>query len=287
MPRPFVVSSKADRHSTVTDASKQQTKLRVLPSPEAVGEYVAGRLVGLIGQARDAGRHFLLGCPTGRTPRPIFAAMARRVALTKQDLSHVVLVMMDEYLVERARGQEYAPSSEPWSCHYFARVEIAEPLNAGLPKERQIGDGSIWFPDPRDPDGYEKRITEAGGIDFFILASGASDGHVAFNQPGSARDSRTRIIPLSEGTRRDNLKTFPVFGSLDKVPHHGVSVGIATIVDAREAAMVVWGAGKRETLARMRRADRYDPEWPATLIHEIAVREIVSDTEAASGAESV
>jgi len=257
--------------------------LRVLPSAEAIGIDVAETVLARIARARAAGKRFLLGCPTGRTPKPVFAAMARRLLETKQDLSHVVLVLMDEYLVEGARGElDYAPSDQPWSCHYFARVEIADRLNAAVPRGRQLEERSIWFPDPRDPESYDARIADAGGIDYFLLASGASDGHVAFNQPGSARDSRTRIIPLSEATRRDNLTTFPVFGALDAVPHHGVSVGIATIADARAAVMIVMGESKRETLWRMQRAERYEPDWPATIIHECAVGEIVSDLEAAS-----
>ena len=255
----------------------------MLPTPEAIGEDVAARLRGRIERARGSGKSFLLGCPTGRTPRPVYAAMGRRLDQTKQDIAHLVLVMMDEYLVDaRDGGLEYAPASELWSCHHFARIEIAAQLNAGLPGDRQLRESSIWFPDPRDPSAYETRIADAGGIDFFMLASGASDGHVAFNPPGSARDSRTRVIPLSEETRRDNLRTFPAFGTLEAVPRHGVSVGIATMSDAREAMMIVWGAGKRETLARMLRAERYEPEWPATVIHEFAAREIVSDAEAAA-----
>ncbi len=254
--------------------------MRVFPSPDAVGEYVAGQVLQRIEQARGAGKRFLLGCPTGRTPRPIFVAMARRVAETRQEISHVVLVMMDEYLVPRNDGLEFASTREPWSCHYFARVEIAERLNAALPAEHQLRDESIWFPEPRDPAEYEKKIADAGGIDFFIVASGASDGHVAFNPPGSSRASRTRIIPLAEETRRDNLQTSPAFGTLANVPHHGVSVGIGTITSSKEAAMVVWGAGKRLTLSRMLRAERYESDWPATLIHECAVREIVSDADA-------
>ncbi len=105
-----------------------------------------------------------------------------------------------------------------------------------------------------------------------MLASGASDGHVAFNPPGSSRENRTRIIPLSEETRRDNLQTFPAFGTLEVVPTHGISVGIDTITSAKESAMVVWGSGKRLTLTRMRSAERYEPEWPATVIHECVVR---------------
>jgi glucosamine-6-phosphate deaminase len=140
----------------------------------------------------------------------------------------------------------------------------------------------ICFPDPNDPAAYDQRIADAGGIDFFLLASGATDGHVAFNQPGAPRDSGTRVVPLSEATRRDNLKTSPAFGSFENVPTHGVTVGIATIAAAREAVMVVWGESKRLTLQRIRAADRYDPSWPATIIHECAVPEIVCDVEAHS-----
>ena len=258
------------------------TPLRVLPSPETIGEDLAERLLGRIERARLSSGRFLLGCPTGRTPRPVFGAMARRLAETGQDISHLVLVMMDEYLVPGDGALEYAPADRPWSCHHFARVEIADVLNAGLPAGRRLRGESIWFPDPRAPAAYDARIADAGGIDFFMLASGASDGHVAFNPPGSPRDSRTRVVPLSEETRRDNVQTFPAFGTLSAVPGHGVSVGIDTVASAKEAAMIVWGVGKGLTLARMLRADRYDPAWPATVIHECAAREIVSDADAAA-----
>jgi glucosamine-6-phosphate deaminase len=248
------------------------TALRVFPSPEALGEDVAQRLLQRIEEARLTSARFLLGCPTGRTPRPVYGAMARQLAETGQDVSHLVLVMMDEYLVPGDGGMVYASADHPWSCHHFARAEIAHRLS--------LRDDAIWFPDPADPAAYDARIADAGGIDFFILASGASDGHVAFNPPGSPRQSRTRIIPLSDETRRDNLQTFPAFGTLAAVPRHGISMGIDTITSAKEAVMIVWGRGKRLTLTRMLAADRYDPDWPATVIHECTVREIVSDADA-------
>lgn len=252
-----------------------RTPIRVLASPDAIGAAVGLRLLQKIERSRLTGGRFLLGCPTGRTPRPVFGAMARALAESGQDLSHLVLVMMDEYLVPRDGQLEYASAENPWSCHHFARAEIADRLRHAMPDE------SIWFPDPADPEAYDARIAEAGGIDFFMLASGASDGHVAFNPPGSPRESRTRIIPLSEETRRDNLRTFPAFGTLANVPRHGISVGIDTIARAREAVMIVWGEGKRLTLGRIRRAERYEADWPATVIHECAVREIVCDQAAA------
>jgi glucosamine-6-phosphate deaminase len=255
--------------------------LRVFPSPEALGDTLAGELLARIEDARMAGRRFLLGSPTGRSPKPVFAAMAQRLATTPRDLSHLVFVMMDEYLVPDGDGLAYASAESPWSCHHFARVEIARRLNDMLTPKYRIRGTSIWFPDPHDPPAYETRIDDAGGIDFFLLASGATDGHVAFNPPGSPRDSRTRIITLSDETRRDNLQTFPAFGTLDAVPRQGISVGIDTIVRSRAAAMIAWGAGKAETVSRMRSAERYDASWPATLIHECPQAEILSDAAAA------
>ena len=257
------------------------TPLRVLPSPDAIGEEIAQRILERIEQARVAGTHFLLGCPTGRTPRPVYGAMARRLAATKADIGHLVLVMMDEYLVDGDGQLQYAPDDRLWSCHHFVREEIAAPLNRGLPTASRMREESIWFPDPGEPEAFDKKLEDAGGIDFFILASGASDGHVAFNPPGSARGSRTRIIQLSEDTRRDNLQTFPAFRNLAEVPAHGISVGIHTIASAKEAAMIAWGSGKRLTLSRILRAERYELDWPATVIHECAIRGIWSDDAAA------
>jgi glucosamine-6-phosphate deaminase len=261
--------------------------VRVFPSPDAIGEHLAERLLARVERARSSGARFVLGCPTGRTPRPVYGALARRLAEEPQDISHVVLVMMDEYLVPAGRGGfEYAPRDEEWSCRHFARAEISGRLNAGVLPAHRLRDESIWFPDPRDPAAYDARIAEAGGIDFFILASGASDGHVAFNPPGSPRNSRTRIIQLSEETRQDNLQTFPSFGTLANVPSHGISVGIDTIASAKESAMIVWGSGKRLTLTRIKRAERYEADWPATVIHECAVGEILADKDAAEALDA-
>ena len=140
---------------------------------------------------------------------------------------------------------------------------------------------SVWFPEPDDPVRYDRRIADAGGIDFFTLASGAGDGHVAFNPPRSDRRSRTRVIELSEQTRRDNLQTFPEFGTLANVPTHGVSVGIETIASAKAGSLVVWGSGKRLRLSRKFGADNSELDWPANFIHDLAARVISFDETAA------
>lgn len=256
------------------------TSVRVFETPAQIGEHVATRILSRIQSAAQDSRRFLLGLPTGRTPRPVYAAMARQLAASPESLAHVTLVMMDEYLVEQADGFAYALADGAPSCHAFTRTEIVGPLNAALPDVFRLTDAQVWFPDPREAASYDRRIADAGGIDFFLVASGAGDGHVAFNPPGSARDSRSRVVTLSEQTRRDNLVTFPALGTLDHVPRHGVTVGIATITDAREAVMVAWGEGKRATVARMRAATQYQADWPATMIHECAAAELVIDAAA-------
>lgn len=243
------------------------TELRVFPDAEDMGAGLAGEIAAGIEDARARGRRYLLGCPGGRSPRTTYAALARIVAERSLDLSHLVIVMMDDY-VERD-GDTYRRVDPGLHCSVegFALREIVGPLERAAGAGGGISPDHIWIPDPADPESYDSRLREAGGVDLFILASGDSDGHIAFNPPGSARDSRTRVIELAESTRRDNLGTFPEFASLDAVPRYGISVGVATIIEvSRRAVLVAPGPSKVEAVRRIAAADDYDPSWPATLL---------------------
>lgn len=191
----------------------------------------------------------LLGCPGGRSLITTYRALAE----SKADLSGTTIVMMDEYV-------PVPPPTAHYSCRGFALREIAGPL--GIPDER------VWLPDPDDPGEYEQRIGAAGGIDVFLLASGASDCHVAFLPPGSSLDGTTSVVRLAESTRRDNLATFPEFASLDDVPTQGVSVGLGTIAGARRLRLVLHGPDKRTAAERILARDHFDPSLPATIVHE-------------------
>lgn len=204
---------------------------------------------------------FLLGCPGGRSLRPTYRALAAE----RVPLDRLVLVLMDEYVG--------ATPDAHFSCRRFAREELAGPF--GVAGDR------VWVPDERDPAAYDARIAAAGGIDVFLLASGTSDGHVAFLPPGSPRDGRTSVVALAETTRRDNLATFPAFASVDEVPTHGVSVGLGTISAARALRLVLHGAEKRETARRLLELDRFDPAWPVSIVHEHPDAQILIDKEAA------
>ena len=97
---------------------------------------------------------------------------------------------------------------------------------------------------------------------------------------GAPRDGRTSVVALAETTRRDNLATFPEFASVDEVPTHGVSVGLATIAGARALRLVLHGPDKREAAARLLSLDAFDPSWPASIVHDHPDARIYVDREA-------
>ena len=229
----------------------------MFPGPEALGAALADEVLARYDATPGP---YLLGCPGGRSLRSTYRALAAR----ERTLDRLVVVMMDEYVG--------APTDAHYSCTRFAHDEIARPLGAC----------EVWLPDAADPDAYDARIAAAGGIDLFLLASGASDGHVAFVPPGAPRHARTSVIPLATTTRRDNLATFPDFESLDDVPLRGVSVGLGTIGEARSLRLVLHGRGKREAAARLLSLDGFDPDWPASIVHDHGDAQIWVDEAALS-----
>jgi len=237
------------------------------PDALAIGETLAADIAKGIAHANDAGRCYLLGCPGGRSPRATYRALAEQVAISRLPLSQLVIVMIDDYVVPNGGSYVLASADAHYSVRRFAAREIVAPLNSAAEIGRGIIAGHVWFPDPDDAAGYDDRLRAAGGLDLLILASGASDGHVGFNPPGTPGDARSRVVKLAESTRRDNMRTFPDFATLDEVPTHGVTVGIATIAEfAARAVLVATGTEKQQAVAHLAGADSYDPAWPASVV---------------------
>ncbi|WP_395679494.1 6-phosphogluconolactonase [Inquilinus sp.] len=256
----------------------------VHPTPELLGRSVAQRILAGIERAAEENRPYLLGSPAGRSAVPVYAALGALAGMTKFDLSRLVLVMMDEYLVE-GPDPGHPVLCDPrahYSCRRFAEQEIRAVLNAKLPGPRQMPAAGVWCPAPAEPETYDRRIRDAGGIDLFLLASGASDGHVAFNPPGSPAEAGTGIVALAEETRRDNMATFPGFAAIAEVPRRGVSVGLGTIAGlSRAALMILHGAHKRQAVRRLLESRDFEPAWPATILHRCRHPEIHLDDAAA------
>ena len=250
----------------------------ILDSPVEIGYFVAREVADEIELASIEGREFVLGCPGGRTPRVIFEALAQEVKKRNISLSHVHIAMMDEYVVEKEGKFSNIDSAAHFSCARFAELEIGQPLNTVAGPGRELK--SIRVPDAQSPEEYENWLREVG-IDIFILASGASDGHIAFNPPGSPRDSVTRVVEVALTTRIDNLGTFPEFNSIEDVPRFGVTVGIDTIASlSKSVIMVIHGVHKKEAVTELLKRSEYDPMWPASIFFECANRELVVDVDA-------
>jgi glucosamine-6-phosphate deaminase len=257
----------------------------VFDGPEDIGRALAALIAEQIGEA-EAGRSFLLGCPSGRSARTAYAELAREVTARRLDLGDLVIVMMDEY-IERddvTGRMRRIDDMAPHSCRRFGQVDIVDQLNAAAGPGRGISPDRFWVPDPEAPGDYDRQIAEHGGIDLFILASGAGDGHVAFNPPGSGPETTTRVVRLAEQTRRDSLSTFPSFGmDIDQVPRYAVTVGVGTIRDqSKQAVLVAHGASKARAVRRISEAHSYQPEWPSTILADCASPLLFVDKAAAS-----
>lgn len=259
--------------------------MRVFEDESTLGRYLANKILDEIVDASLENRSYVLGCPGGRSLRPTYLALgAAARARDNLDLSPLVIAMMDEYVLPSRTGYDNVSVAAHFSCTRFAFEEIVQPL---LGVRGAPGQDRVWVPNPDDPSKYDKRLASAGGIDRFLLASGVSDGHVAFNPPGSDRESITRVVQLAATTRSDNLDTFPQFEGLSEVPLHGVTVGLGSISDlSRSATLVCTGSHKAATVRRVRTSDGFDPAWPATIIHECRGAEFLVDRAAAGSIDT-
>ncbi|MFC5910093.1 glucosamine-6-phosphate deaminase [Streptacidiphilus monticola] len=203
----------------------------IVPDAAAGGELIASAIADLVVRKPDA----LLGVATGSTPLPIYTALTARVR-GGLDVSRLRVCQLDEYVG--------LPKGHPESYRATVLREVVEPL--GLPEEHFFGpDGSAADIQGACED-YDRALAAAGGVDLQILGIG-TDGHIGFNEPCSSLASRTRIKTLTEQTRVDNARFFD--NDIDQVPHHVITQGIGTILDARHLVLLATGANKADAVA--------------------------------------
>jgi glucosamine-6-phosphate deaminase len=202
----------------------------VLESEAERARLVADAVVALVRRRPAA----VLGLATGSSPSPVYAELVRRYAAGEVTFAAASAFTLDEYLG--------LPAAHPEGYRRVIEREFASLID--LPAER------LHTPDGQTDDvpaacaAYERLIAGSGGVDLQLLGIG-SDGHLAFNEPGSSLASRTRVKTLTPRTREDNAR---FFDAVDAVPHHVLTQGLGTILEARHLVMLATGAGKAEAV---------------------------------------
>ena len=191
--------------------------------------------------------------------------------------------MMDEYVLKKNNKFFLVNPKNHYSCVRFANNVIKKLLNYKKNKSNSLKRNNILFPSVEKPDNYDKIIRDLGGIDIFLLASGSSDGHVAFNNAYSSVNQKTHITKLSISTRTDNMKTFPQFNTLNEVPKFGLTVGLKTIFSlSKTAILVLAGKEKRDAFNKITSMQKFNKSWPASIIHKCRNKKIYIDKKVKS-----
>lgn len=233
-------------------------------SSEVAAEKAARRIADLIVSRK--GEKTVLGLATGSTMIPVYQELKKIIQKEKIDLKAVVTFNLDEYLD--------IPLSHPESYHSFMHTHLFNELFAyGLKSQNiHIPCGSTW-------EGYEEKIKKEGPIDLQLLGIGRN-GHIGFAEPGVSPFSRTMIVDLAESTREDNARFFN--GRLELVPRRAVSMGIATILEAKEIILLAFGENKAKAVQEAIRG-AISSQVPATFLQKHPKVDFYLDAKAAEG----
>lgn len=224
------------------------------------GRAAADHVAALLARRPEAA----IALPTGHTPLGLYAEMVTRATAGRLSAARGRFFNLDDYIG--------LPADHPLSYARFLRERFLTP--AGVPEAHVRllrGDAADLEAECRD---FETAIAASGGLDLAILGLG-TNGHIGFNEPGSDWSTRTHVVALSQETRATHAaQTQGKFA----IPAYGITVGIATIVAAREILLLVSGGAKARALAAFRRGIP-DPRWPVTALLTHPHLTVLSDTE--------
>jgi glucosamine-6-phosphate deaminase len=214
-------------------------RIIILDSYEKMSVFAARHVAERIRDFAPAGdRPFVLGLPTGSSPLGVYRELIHMHKEEGLSFAHVVTFNMDEYIG--------LPEDHPESYHYFMHDNFFRHVD--IPEEHiNIPDGNAEDLQ-RECRRYEEKIAALGGIRLFLGGIGP-DGHIAFNEPGSSLRSRTRIKSLTYDTILANSRFFG--NDTGKVPKRALTVGVRTVMDAREVVILVNGYKKARALRKV------------------------------------
>lgn len=204
----------------------------------------------------------VIGLATGKTMVPVYLELAKVASEHKTSFDHSFFFMLDEYLT--------LPENHPSSFRSYINKYVIRPLG--------INQNQIAFPPVEINEGgeiYERLLKDKGGVDLQLLGIG-TNGHVGFNEPGSSIQSRTRVIKLTTETLKANSDQFT-----DIIPSKALSMGIGTILEAKNLLMLATGITKAEVIKYLLN-HHDDPSCPATFLKNHPHFTLILDPEAAS-----
>ncbi len=235
----------------------------VQPSAEDASRIAARHVAHVVRSTPGA----VLGLATGATPLTLYRELVRMHREEGLDFSGVTTFNLDEYFG--------LPAGHAASYHTFMHDNLFAHINLD-PARIHIPDG-LASDVPAYCRAYEDAIRAAGGIDLQVLGIG-TDGHIGFNEPSSSLASRTRIKTLTPRTRRDNVAAF---GTPEAVPVHVITMGVGTIMDAREVMLLAFG-GKKATAIAAAVEGPISAMNPASILQMHPVARCIVDEAAAS-----
>lgn len=203
-------------------------RMIIMDNYEKISKFTAEYISKRIKDAKPtAEKPFVIGLPTGSSPMGVYKNLIEMYKAGKLSFKHVVSFNMDEYIG--------LPEGHPQTYRHFMQKNFFEYID--IPKENiNIPNGNAKDLEKECYD-YEMKIKKYGGIDLFLGGVGP-DGHIAFNEPGSSLSSRTRIKSLTYDTILANSRFFD--NDINKVPKNALTVGVATVMDAREVILGQW-----------------------------------------------
>ncbi len=209
---------------------------RIFHNSSDAAQVVAQEIAALIRSRNEAGKKTVLGLATGSTPLPVYKELVRLHREENLSFRDVITFNLDEY--------HGLTPEHPESYHQFMWQRLFSMVD--IPSDQvHVPSGTI----PRAEvyeycDRYEAEIEKAGGLDYQILGIGRT-GHIGFNEPGSTRDSKTRLVSLDSLTRRDAARDF--LGEAN-VPRYAITMGVGTILKATQVVLMAWGEAKADVV---------------------------------------
>ncbi len=214
-------------------------RLIIQPNYDSLSQWAANYVVSKINAAKPtADKPFVLGLPTGSSPLGMYKALIKHYQEKRVSFKYIVTFNMDEYVG--------LPKNHPQSYYTFMWDNFFNHIDIDAANVNILDGNATDL--TAECAAYEAKMKAVGGVDLFLGGIGA-DGHIAFNEPGSSLASRTRIKTLTQDTIIANSRFFD--NDVNKVPKTSVTVGVGTILDAKEVLIMVNGHNKARALAQV------------------------------------